>query len=239
MKIRGLTAIGLLASVPAVLLAAASAAHDPYADFDPALRQVAEKFDAAQAAVTSVSAGFVERKEIGLLKNAVVQEGRFYHTKPDKFLWEYVSPEPKMLLMNGTTLVAYYPTHKQAEEIRTRLSRKLVRYFGLGQIFADMREYYDLSLSEENDLGSSHLIVMTPRQKRLQKRLLEVRIWIDEGINQVRQLEYLEIDGDRTLFKFEDIEVNPSIDPSKYVIHLPADVRVNNTFAGFFSEKGG
>ena len=211
---------------------------DPYAGLDPALRRVIERFDAAQEQVTALSARFVERKEIGLLKNAVVQKGQYYHTKPDKFLWEYVSPEPKVLLMNGKTLFAYYPVQKEAEEIQTRLSRRLVRYFGLGQVFADLREYYELSLAQDDSVAGTHLIVMKPRIKRLEKRLLEVRIWLDDQLNQVRQLEYREADGDRTLFTFDDIRVNPEISPARYEIKLPEDVHVSDSFAGFFAEKG-
>lgn len=211
---------------------------DPYSGFDPELRQVLMTFDAAQVRVNTLSATFVERKEIGLLKNAVVQKGEFFHTKPDKFLWEYVSPEPKVLLMNGNSLVAYYPRLKQAEEIQTRLSRRLVRYFGLGQVFVDLKEYYNLSLDRGNTLAGTSLIVMKPKQRRLEKRLLEVRIWLDEKIHQVRQLEYREADGDRTVFTFDQINVNADISPARYEIKLPSDVRVTDTFSGFFAEKG-
>ncbi len=242
MKTRTLrTFSALVLALCAPLLAVAAAppvSADPYSGFDPALREVLIKFDAAQAGVTALSARFVERKEIGLLKNAVVQKGQFYHTKPDKFLWEYVAPEPKMLLMNGTQLVAYYPVQKEAEEIQTRLSRRLVKYFGLGQVFVDLQEYYDLSLATNNTVAGTHLIVMKPRLKRLEKRLLEVRVWLDDQLNQVKQLEYRETDGDRTLFVFEDIRVNPEISPARYEIKLPSDVRVSDSFGGFFAEKG-
>ena len=211
---------------------------NPYASFDPGLRHVLEQFDAAQAEVTTLSARFVERKEIGLLKNAIIQKGQFYHTKPDKFLWEYLSPEPKVLLMNGKSLVAYYPLQKEAEEIETRLSKQLVKYFGLGQVFADLQEYYNLSLDTDNTLAGTHLVVMKPKMKRLEKRLVEVRIWLDDRVNQVRQLEYREADGDRTLFTFDDIQVNSIISDSRYEIKLPQDVRVSDSFSGFFAEKG-
>ena len=212
--------------------------QNPYATIDPALRQVLERFDAAQAQVTSLSAHFTERKEIGLLKNAVIQKGQFYHTKPDKFLWEYLAPEPKVLLMNGKSLVAYYPLQKEAEEIETRLSKRLVKYFGLGQVFVDLQEYYNLDLDTANTLADTHCIVMKPKMKRLEKHLSEVRIWIDDKINQVRQLEYREADGDRTTFSFEDIQVNPVINASRYEIKLPQDVRISDSFSGFFAEKG-
>ena len=234
--------LGQAQAAPAVPATAAvadsdAAADTAYAKLDPALRAVIQKFDAAQANVTALSARFVERKEIGLLKNTVVQEGQFYHSKPDKFLWEYTAPEPKMLLMNGKLLVAYYPEQKQAEEIQTRLSRRLVKYFGLGQVFADLQNYYSLSLAPGADLPGARAIIMTPTKKSLAKRLLEVRLWIDENLQQVRQLEYREQDGDRTLFTFTDIAVNPAIAADRYEIDLPTDVVVSNSFSGFFAEK--
>jgi outer membrane lipoprotein carrier protein len=229
-------AVAAIAALAAIPQAAAQA--DPYAGFDPTLRQVLQRFDAAQAAVTSLSAQFTERKEIGLLKNAVVQKGEFYHTKPDKFLWEYTSPEPKMLLMNGKSLVAYYPRQKQAEEIQTRLSKRFVKYFGLGQVFADLQEFYYLSLEEDATRPDTHIVVMRPRSKRLEKRLMEVRVWIDAKLNQVVRLQYREADGDSTLYVFSNIQVNPDIAPARYVIHLPDDVQVSQGFAGFFTEKG-
>ena len=233
----------LLASVMVAALltaqgAVAAPASDPYAGFDPRLRQVLESFDATQGKVTSLSAQFTERKEIGLLKNAVIQKGQFYHTKPDKFLWEYVLPEPKMLLMNGKSLIAYYPRQKQAEEIRTRLSKRFVKYFGLGQVFADLQEFYHLSLEEDPSKPGMPVVVMKPRSQRLEKRLLEVRVWIDPKINQVSQLQYREADGDTTTYAFSDIQINPDIAPARYEIKLPDDVHVSDGFSGFFAEKG-
>jgi outer membrane lipoprotein-sorting protein len=113
-----------------------------------------------------------------------------------------------------------------------------VKYFGLGQVFADLQEYYNLSLDSGNTLAGTHLIVMKPKMKRLEKRLLEVRIWLDDKINQVRQLEYREADGDRTVFLFADIQVNSEINASRYEIKLPQDVRISDSFSGFFAEKG-
>lgn len=240
MRIVRVVAVLLLAFCLPVLISAQAAAT-PAAVVnveDPGLRRILEKFDVAQAKVTTLSARFTERKEIGLLKNAVVQKGQFYHSKPDKFLWEYTSPEPKMLLMNGKSLVVYYPVQKQAEEIQTRLSKRLVKYFGLGQAFADLQEYYTLSLDPGNKVEGTHLIVLKPRMKRLEKRLLEIRLWLDDKVDQVRQLEYLEADGDSTLYMFEDIKVNAEISPARYEIKFPGDVRVSDSFSGFFAEKG-
>ena len=143
-----------------------------------------------------------------------------------------------MLLMNGDSLVAYYPRQKEAEEIQTRLSRRLIKYFGLGQVFADLRNYYDLSLADADGMPGMRAIIMKPRNKGLAKRLLDVRLWIDEELQQVRRLEYREVDGDSTLYIFDDIQVNPTIAAGLYEIDLPEDVTVSNSFSGFFKEKG-
>src|SRR5262245_4313223 len=79
---------------------------------DPELAAAIKRFDAAQGNIQRISAHFKEVKSLALLKEPVVQSGDFYHTKPDKFLWEYTNPTEKILMLNATGIIAYYPREK-------------------------------------------------------------------------------------------------------------------------------
>jgi outer membrane lipoprotein carrier protein len=223
----------------ALVLADGPARTPPPGSTDPALASVIERFDAAQARIERISARFEEVKTLALLKEPIVQSGEFFHTKPDKFLWEYTAPEPKMLMLNGRDIVAYYPKQKRAEEIHTRFSKRIVKYLGLGSVLKDLGEEYDMSLGKNNKIPGTDLLVLTPKGRMIQKRLAEIRIWVDRTINQPRQLEYLEPDGDSARITFDRIEINPEISVSKYSIQLPEGVTVTNTLSGFFGGGSG
>jgi outer membrane lipoprotein carrier protein len=235
----GRTSLLLPAAVLALAGALAAAAPAPSSPEDPRLQAVIERFDAAQARIQRISANFSEVKTIALLREPVIQSGQFFHTKPDKFLWEYTHPERKLLMLNGKNIIGYYPAQKRAEEIRTRFSKRIVKYLGLGSVLQDLADECQMSLSGENDLEGTDLLILTPKKRRIKKRLAEIRIWMDREISLPRQMEYLEADGDKTLFTFSRIEVNPEISLSKYEITYPEDVEVTKNLAGFFAGPGG
>ncbi|HXI02736.1 MAG TPA: outer membrane lipoprotein carrier protein LolA [Candidatus Saccharimonadales bacterium] len=202
---------------------------------DPALQAVIEKFDAAQARIQRISATFREVKHIALLKEPVVQSGEFFHTKPDKFLWEYTKPEPKKLLLNGKNIVAYYPLEKRAEEIKTRFTKRIIEYLGLGSVLSELEDEYSMSFGEPNDLPGTDLIELTPKQRRIAKRLSKIRIWLDHKLSQPRQIEYIEADGDSSKITFSQININPEIELTKYEIKIPDDFKVTNSISGLFA----
>ena len=98
-----------------VLMAVAAVAAPPppkSKPLAPELQAVIDRFDGAQARIQRISAIFEEVKTLALLKDPLVQSGRFFHTKPDKFLWEYTKPEPKTrisLPMSPRVRVPYLP----------------------------------------------------------------------------------------------------------------------------------
>jgi outer membrane lipoprotein-sorting protein len=201
---------------------------------EPELAAAIQRFDGAQDRIERISAHFREVKSIALLKEPVVQSGEFYHTKPDKFLWEYKAPTEKMLILDAKGIIAYYPQEKRAEEIKTRFGKRIVKYLGLGSVLEDLTGEYEMSLSHDNKIPNTDLLILQPKGKRIQKRLAEIRIWLDRQINQPRAIEYVEADGDRTHLDFDQIAINPEISLSKYTINLPDDVTVTNTLSGFF-----
>lgn len=220
----------------AILATAAAGPADPPkpAVSDPELQAAIARFDAAQSSIERISAHFEEVKTIGLLKDPIVQGGEFYHTKPDKFLWEYTAPEHKLLTLNGKSIVAYYPQQKKAEEIHTRFSKRIVKYMGLGSGLKDLLDEYEVSLSRENLIAGTDLIELKPKTRTVSKRLSLIRLWVDHKLNQPRQIEYVESDGDRTRIAFDRIQINPEIALNKYDIKLPDDVTVTNGLSLFF-----
>jgi len=232
-----LPAACLAALAMAGLQAWSEAAPPPAKPLDPALRDVIDRFDAMQAKIERISANFKEVKNLALLKDPLVQGGRFYHTKPDKFLWEYTLPEPKMRILNGKSTITYFPAQKRAEEIKTRFSKRLVKYLGLGPTLEDLGDEFEMSLVKENDYKGTDLVLLIPNRRQIEKRITEIRLWLDSDVSYPRRIRILEVDGDTTVITFDNLAINPEISLTKYEITFPKDVQVTREFSGFFSES--
>ena len=205
-----------------------------------AVTALLERFDEVQLNTQTMIAHFVEKKKLQLLADDQVQTGTFYYSKPSSFMWEYSKPDDKVILISAEQLLIYYPQLKKAEEIDiTRYSKRILRFFGLGQPTAELRKYYDLTLAEDPAMPDTYLLLLDPRKRRVQKRLDSILIWIDREMLVPRQVEYVEVDGDSTRFTFRNLEINSAISPAKYVINIPPDVEVSNSFSGFTGVQQG
>ena len=233
----------LAAAAFAVLAADSSTSEkrDAAAVTDPvAVNALLRRFDEAQTHTQTLIASFTERKRLHLLVDEQVQSGTFYYTKPDRFLWEYGQPDKKVFMITSEQLLVYYPNLKKAEEVDiSRWSKRILRFFGLGQPTAELRKYYDLTLAEDPQMPETYLLLLEPTKRRVQKRLDSIRIWIDRDMMIPRQIEYAEADGDSTRFTFRNLEVNSTISPAKYDVKIPPGVQVSNSFSGFTGVQQG
>jgi len=210
-------------------------AAPPERPSDPMLARILDAFDRKQKETSTLEATFTERKELKLLAKPVVSRGQFFYTKPNQVRWEYVEPESKVFVITESMYVAYYPTLKRAEEVPIKkfIGKRLFRFIGLGQSIDDLGKYYEIRLAPQSDIKETHLLLLTPRKKRIRDRVAEMKIWVDGATFLPRQLQYIESDGDSTLLAFQDIRVNVEVASNRFHIDLPKDVVVSDTFNGF------
>ena len=139
------------------------------------------------------------------------------------------------MCLNGKNIVALFPEEKRAEEIKTRFTKRIIQYLGLGSALSDLDNEYEFSFGEVNELEGTDMLVLTPKKKRISKKLSEIRIWLDRELAQPRQIEYIETDGDSSKITFSDIKINPDIELTKYKIDIPDDFEVTNSISGLFT----
>jgi len=210
-------------------------AHKAGRSADPMLARILDAFDRKQKETTTLVAGFSERKDLKLLAKPVLSRGEFFYNRPNQVRWEYLEPDRKVFVITESMYIAYYPALKRAEEVPIKkfVGKRLFRFIGLGQSIEELGKYYDIRLAPQSDIKETHLLLLTPRKKRVRDHVAEMKIWIDAATFLPRQLQYLEADGDSTLLTFHDIQVNVEVASARFRIELPKDVVVSETFNGF------
>jgi len=208
-------------------------------EVDAMLERILAAFDRAQSETGTLVARFTETKHVRLLARPVESRGVFYYHHPNQVRWEHLEPDAKILVITQTLYRAYYPALKRAEEIpfSAFVGKRVFRFIGVGQSTEDLRKYYSIRLSPDNDLAGTHLLALSPRRKRIQDRVREVNIWVDAATYLPRRIEYREADGDSTTLTFDEIRRNVEIASSRFQLDLPRDVRVSETFSGLGFER--
>jgi len=214
-----------------------TASHDRSGKSDPtlSLEQVLARFDDKQKTTNTLVASFTEHKELKLLEEPVVSQGEFFYTRPNQVRWEYLDPDRKVFVITEDRYTAYYPALKRAEEVPIKkfVGKRLFRFLGVGQSIEDLGKYYDFALADESDVPGTYLLLLTPRKKKLRDRVAEMKIWVDGESFLPSRLQYVEADGDTTLLAFTGMKSNIEVSARRFMLDLPQDVVVSQTFNGF------
>ena len=195
------------------------------------LNEVLVEFDRVQDAMLTISAEFVETNTSALLKEPIVARGRFFMTKPDAIRWEYTTPEEMRFVISADEYTGYYPTRKKAEKRNIQRWRdQLFRFFGVGQGSTELGKFYNIRLRESDD--ESYLLSLSPKRRRVKKRVDEVLFWLDAKTFLPKRVEYKSTDGTGRTIEFSSIQLNPDLAAGLYNVDLPEDVTVTDGFSG-------
>ena len=221
----------------AVVIALLAVALSPAGATEPkseTLSQVLARFDQVQGRIRTLSAEFVQTTQSPLLKSPVIAKGRFFLTKPDYVLWEYTDPEPMRFAVAGGSYTGYFPERAKAEkrDIK-RWSERLFRFFGVGQGSKELGKFYEIALGDgDNHEKGTHLLVLSPKKRRVRKSVDEVKLWVDVSTLLPVRIDYLGKDGNAREIRFVNTRLNPDLAAGLYNVQIPPGVPISNGFSG-------
>lgn len=189
------------------------------------LDALVERVRVEQASLQTLEAGFTQRKESSMLLEPVESRGVFSYAAPDRVRWEYETPNPISLVIEGEQMTTWYRDIDQAERIQVgRHSQRVLQLLGAGSSMDKLLEYFTVTLGLPDDPQSPYELTLAPRFARVAKRLKGMRLWIDPQRYLPVGLRYEEPDGDVTEYRFDDLRINGELPPERFELVLPATV---------------
>jgi outer membrane lipoprotein carrier protein len=185
----------------AFLLAAppATPAQDPGTERAESLvRRIEER----HARTTDLVARFVQSYRSGLLGRELIERGRVSIKRPGRMRWEYQEPEKKVIV-------------QEQDEQRSLAARLL---FGRGGLL----EEFEASLDEPIEEGVER-VRLVPRHEDAEIEQAYVDV---EPSGLVRSILLEDIQGNRTRFRFEDVQENTGLSDRLFHFQIPSGVEV-------------
>ena len=192
------------------------------------LRALVDRMKIEQKGFTTLVADFQQETSAEMLAEAETSKGTFYYEAPDKVRWQYDSPTPKVIVINGEELFTWYKDLNRAEKVQVgRYSDAVIKYLGASGSLETLMDYFSLRV-DFPDGNEPYKVDLVPRYKRVEKRLRDMSVSIDGKLFVPVELAYTEPNGDSTQYKFTDFKVNEPIPAKHFELDLPAgvDVRV-------------
>jgi outer membrane lipoprotein carrier protein len=158
--------------------------------------------------------------------NRHLAEGRLFFKKPNKLRLNQTSPDPELLITDGTTVWWYIPEENvvqkySGQELMTQLKPLLDFLNGLG----DLEKSFTVTLMHIQVKGESRY-ELTLAPKAEETDLLELKVWFKSDNYTLTGFRITSTLREVTDFELRAVRFNPDISDSQFQFQAPAEAEV-------------
>ena len=170
----------------------------------------------AAASMQTMQCRFVQSKTMAMLAEPSVSEGSMYFSSPDRLRWEYVTPYPFALVVNGERIVKV--TDGKAEVLEGNSGRMYQGIVGMIMGSASGKKLFDTSAFDVvlYDDGAFWKAEMTPKRRDMKRMFSQLVFHFDKKTQGIDHVEFIEPKGDKTEIRFEGVRLNEAVDEDFY-----------------------
>jgi outer membrane lipoprotein-sorting protein len=158
--------------------------------------------------IQSLSADFLQKRYLEILKDPLLSEGRFFFDASGSLRWEYVKPLQSVMLQKGDAIQLYQFSEGKwkPEMIQAIEARRLV--------LAEIHQWFQGRFAESKVFSHSYLpgpparVTLIPREG-INKFIQRIEIILSAQPGVIDRVEIQESAGSRTSIEFRNVEINP------------------------------
>ncbi len=179
-------------------------------------QQVITMLTEAATSMQTMQCRFVQSKTMAMLAEPSVSEGTMHFVTPDRLRWEYLSPYPFALIVNGEHIVKV--TDGKSEVLEGNAGRMYQGIVGIimgsasGQKLFDST-VFDVVIFDDDAFWKAE---MTPKRRDMKRMFSQLVFRFDKKTNVISRVQLVEASGDVTSIHFEDIRINQAVDESVF-----------------------
>jgi outer membrane lipoprotein-sorting protein len=169
-----------------------------------------------------MKAAFVETKVLTLLNEKQETRGNVTLQIPGRMRWDYVTPQPGVMMIKDGAFARYVPQTKQVFRGAAKGEADLLVGFGPGA--ADLGKKYEVTLLPEEKVGTAAAHVLDLKPRTGGGLFSAIRLWVDKARVLPVQTRLTEPTGDYSTIRFENVIVNGALPSTAFELKLPKDV---------------
>jgi outer membrane lipoprotein-sorting protein len=185
--------------------------------------EVIERLREVRERTKDFTADLLQEKNLVALKQKLVSKGKIRYKYPDKISVEFFSPESTQMGFDGKTLLLYYKEDKVAERYSAQSYPMIEKYLLFSQDpFQERLARWQIVEDQES------FLVMEIIPKREDFPFDRARLWVFKKDWVITAMEWVEKNGDTTLLRYSNIQLNTGLTDSDFEVHLPKDTKVTD-----------
>jgi outer membrane lipoprotein-sorting protein len=204
----------------------------------PAVREVVERFDAAQAKVETLQSPFTLTTRRALLKTPTVTKGVLYIQGFEFVHFAFAPPEDLILHITPKALISFSPGAKEGEMLKIGFVKNANRQFlGLGQKLSYLSDYFSIACADSKEVANAYQLTLSPRSLSMKKRMQSIQIWVDRETYLPRQVQWVERGGDSWFLELGLLQTNQPMPAGISGFKVPEGITLRSEFSFFATRK--
>ncbi|MBR6190372.1 MAG: outer membrane lipoprotein carrier protein LolA [Prevotella sp.] len=180
--------------------------------------QIRQKIAVAAQTMTSMQCDFVQTKQLKMLNDKMVSEGRMYYSQKDKLRWEYVKPYQYTFIMNGDRVLLKNKERSDVIDVRqNKIFREIANIMlnsVVGNCLNDDRSFK----TSITTAGGQWVATLLPQRKDMKQMFQKIILHFDQQQATVSRVELVEKNGDLTTIDLKNIRKNETIAPRTFAV---------------------
>lgn len=187
-----------------------------------------DRIQAEQKRLTALEADFVQHRSSEFLAEPEESRGSFAYRAPDHVRWDYFEPKPLSLVIHEDEMTTWYKDLDKAERIKVgRVSSQVFRYLNASGSLDTLMKYFAVTIAFPQG-DEAYRLELAPRYSRIKKRLQGMALWIDRRRFLPVRVRYVEVNGDTTEYRFENLRQNGEIPLARFELEIPKGVEIRD-----------
>ncbi len=185
----------------------------------PPLADVVAKVDKAKAGVETLSGEFTQKNRVKLFKQELASKGRLYFKKPRQIRWEYVSPDPSVLILDGNKATLTTPGAApqvfdlEKDATMRAIFDQLLTWLGPGSLAAARDEY---ELATAGTAAAPVLQLQPKAASSIAKAFARIELRLDGKTWLMKSILLVEKNGDEKEIDFSKLSRNVKLPPDAF-----------------------
>lgn len=160
------------------------------------------------ASIKCLNCRFTQQKLMAILESPTVAEGYMSYNSPDKMSWEYTSPYPFKLVVDGEKITKINNGIEEDFDEKTTRAYKgivnVIKSITTGENLFD-KSKFDIFV---HDTGGFWEVIMQPKKNSIKRMFAMLTIYFEKMDNVMNELEIIAANGDITKIQFIDVRIN-------------------------------
>lgn len=176
-----------------------------------------KEFATQSQKVSTIKSDFIQEKSLSLISEKIISKGEFWFKRKDKVKILYTSPFSYLMIINGNQMISKDGSKASRIDASSNKMFKQINRIIIDCVQGTILSNKDFD-SQVFENTNQFLLKLSPHLKVMKDFFSSINVTVEKKDYSVSIIELLEQEGDKTIMKFSNKQINTNINDEIFTL---------------------